>query len=816
MALQNNAIAVEGSALESDPELVVVFDIAGTVDGFRNAVALVDGLEFLSEYVDDELDADDEFYSSTREGRQDRPLHHSLYVVMSNSAAIDDLVRLFRDWQANPTARLAHGLGRFKALFAQMKDIRRWSAIDRTRDTGLLEQWREDLEVVGGSQSSVTAEVEIWFRGTASDRSDAEATARNAVAASAGTVLQSVQIEAIGYHALLIDLPIQAVATVIEQGPESIALLSTDSIMFVSPYAPMSATLGLDEPLETLSHVVAPSNGQLPRVALLDGLPFGRHKLLDGRLIIDDPDQLETRYGVSNMRHGTAMASLILHGDYSDPGAPRGRPLYVRPILAPDPNFPEHERTPAGQLLPDLLHRAFRRLFEGEGAGQPQAPSVRVVNLSIGIETRAFVRQMSPLARLLDWAAVTYNVLVVVSAGNHLGSDLRLSRSSLSSDENARRDALTQVHSLSRLRGILPPGEAMNVLTVGSTHDDAGVDVPESDTTWQLTPAGFPALYGAVGPGFRRSVKPDIFHRGGRALYLRPVNGPEETVSVPLARTEVAGPGVKVAAPGWSGETDRLAYLHGSSNATALVSREADSLFDLLESLTSDTDEFDFPDPQYHPSLVRALLVHASSWRPVGAQIAATLSLPAERRRRELTGKLGYGVLDTERLRTAATSRAVLLGGSSISRNQRHTYSIPKPASVRSRAEHHRITITLAAMIPTLGTSQRYRGARVFFQTPDEEEFGGTRAESDNYMARNGSCQHEIFEGSRALAFDDGDAWTVDIDCRDDAMPTISPVRYGLVVSIEVAPATSELVHDEVREGLRTRLRQRTAAQVRL
>jgi hypothetical protein len=95
-------------------------------------------------------------------------------------------------------------------------------------------------------------------------------------------------------------------------------------------------------------------------------------------------------------------------------------------------------------------------------------------------------------------------------------------------------------------------------------------------------------------------------------------------------------------------------------------------------------------------------------------------------------------------------------------------------------------------------------------------EFGGGRLESDNNMARKGSCQHEIFEGTSALAFDDGDAWTIDIDCRDDALPSISPIRYGLVVSVEVAPTTSELIHDEIRDGLRVRQRARAAAQIRI
>ncbi len=77
--------------------------------------------------------------------------------------------------------------------------------------------------------------------------------------------------------------------------------------------------------------------------------------------------------------------------------------MYVRPILSIDP-LSGRELTPAGELLVDVLLRAFRRMFEGDGGEQAQAPGVRIVNLSIGDDRRPFVRRMSAPARLLDWA----------------------------------------------------------------------------------------------------------------------------------------------------------------------------------------------------------------------------------------------------------------------------------------------------------------------------------------------------------------------------------------------------------------------------
>src|SRR6202008_4337933 len=71
------------------------------------------------------------------------------------------------------------------------------------------------------------------------------------------------------------------------------------------------------------------------------------------------------------------------------------------------------------QLLVDLVHRAVRRMFEGDGGQNPSAPQVLVVNLSIGDRSRPFDREISTLARLIDWLSWKYRVLFVVSAGNN-------------------------------------------------------------------------------------------------------------------------------------------------------------------------------------------------------------------------------------------------------------------------------------------------------------------------------------------------------------------------------------------------------------
>ena len=51
----------EGTPIEADPSLVIVLDLAGSVEEFYKAVNKVEGLEFLAEMAGDTTDPDDDF-----------------------------------------------------------------------------------------------------------------------------------------------------------------------------------------------------------------------------------------------------------------------------------------------------------------------------------------------------------------------------------------------------------------------------------------------------------------------------------------------------------------------------------------------------------------------------------------------------------------------------------------------------------------------------------------------------------------------------------------------------------------------------------
>lgn len=807
---------------EVDPNLVIVFDLAGSVKDFCNAINKIEGLEFLSEFVGDDTEPDDDFYLKDEEGNKtDKLVSHSLYLVMSNMAAIEELLQLFEKWKSDPKVTLDRGLYKFKEMFQQLVAIRHWGPQDRIQETGLYEEWKERLEVIGNSQSFVQVEVELWYRQDKIKQIKAEEIVRNNVSNVAGKVISRALIPEINYHALLVELPRQQVELFLAKGAESVQLLTADEVMFVSPYKPMALGWQDNDSIadDDLIRGIALNEGERiqgkPRVALLDGLPFSNHGALRGRLIIDDPDDLEKHYPVIKRQHGTEMASLIIYGDLNEPDAPLDRPLYVRPIMESTEGTGCREQVISNVLFPDLLIRTVRRIIEGDGDSKAVAPSVRIINLSIGDPARVLIRRMSPGGRVLDWLAVNYNLLFIVSAGNHNEIPITIPVEDASATESARIAATQATFNNSLLLGILSPGDAINALTIGATHNDKADAIKVPDTVLDANRANFPAHYSGRGPGINRSIKPDLYYMGGRVVYKRPVITSEQqgNIDLEIADSSVVGPGVRAAVPSRGGAINGTKFCIGTSNAAALVTHEASKLFDILEEENSENT---LPDALYHPLLVRALLVHASSWGEWKKDLGKDLDLPKGQIRKQLTALLGYGCLDPNRLGFSARNRAVVIAGGSIAKDQRHTYNLPLPLSLRSKAEWHRFTVTLAFAAPTVGTLNQYRGSKVYFEFEENGLETVDRSEAEYYAARRGSLQHEIIEGTRAMTFAEGDAFSIHVECMDDAqhLRKKEEIKYALVASVETAEQTSTTIYDEVRMALRTRARDHVRGRV--
>lgn len=802
-AFANQRVDLSDTTPEDDPELVAVFDLAGAVDTFYTAASKVPGLEFLFDVEDDPIDPDDDFYFTDKQGdATDDSVPQHLYMVMSNASALGELIRLFELWQANNSITLERGLNPLKEVFALLRNIRRWGPEDRIRETGLLEQWREDARDAGSQ--TMRAEIELWYRSDSGRRDAARREVEQALARSNGRIISGSVIDDIRYHGLLVEVPRAAVETVLASGANSIQVLSVEDIMFALP-APQHAFAVPDATADApvLPDSAAPSGRS--RVALLDGLPLGNHTSLAGRLVIDDPDDVASRYTAAQRRHGTAMASLIVHGPLGSGGVPLERPVYVRPILEPHPVLTDWEVLPEDALFIDILHRALRRVLDPGAETAGATDDVRIVNLSVGDSAKEFIRRMSPQARLIDWFSHRYNVLIVVSAGNHFGTDssLDVPSGATTPDNGLQANVLRAMRNSERRRRLLAPAEAINAITVGAAHSDAGVTRVLPNHLADPLPEGMPATYSSMGFGYRRAVKPEVLLPGGRLVYRMPVPDGEATNIhlEPADDVEVAG--LSVAAPGLAGELNGLALTCGTSNAAALATRSLARILEAFE--TPGAIDGELPNSDLYPVMAKALLIHASSWGTLKTRVVDDLGLEGNGLRHSVTKVLGYGVVMDDRLATAATRRAVLLGGSTIKTGQRHTYRFPLPRALRASAEWRRLTVTLAWISAINPRTQKYRIARLRFGDVHDALALGP-VEADRRAAVRGTVQHEVLDGRRATVFNDGDSIAIDVDCRVDVGSTTTETRYGIAVSLEVGASVQADIHNEVRQQLRTRV----------
>ncbi len=176
---------------------------------------------------------------------------------------------------------------------------------------------------------------------------------------------------------------------------------------------------------------------------------------------------------VEALRHGTAMASLILHGGLDAGEMPLESPLYLRPILRPFGGDGD-EFMADDELAVDLMHRVFVRMFEGEAGQAPTAPGVKIVNLSVGDRAQPFLHRMSSWARFIDWAAWKWNVLILISCGNHTDDivlDLSYAEADRTPAQELARLLLSRIDADRRLRRLLSPSEAVNSdLVIGLPH----------------------------------------------------------------------------------------------------------------------------------------------------------------------------------------------------------------------------------------------------------------------------------------------------------------------------------------------------------
>jgi Subtilase family len=794
-AFDARVISLQAAGPNEDPNLVLVIETVGATADFANAVAQTPGLEWLLGSMASDISPDDDFYDIENSAK---PLSGRLFLIGTNRNALREIVRLWQVYKDNPRSDLGANQNAWKAIFEHLKDLRFWSAGDRL-SLNLKQEWQARL---GQGEQTVTFEIEAWCFASMDKNDAASREIRALILEIGGRVITECLIGEIAYHGFLVDVAATGLTRLLADLPPRLVL--SDRIMFFRPRGQALARPGDDREVFPTQEFSAATVEGPPIVALLDGLPVENHPRLRGRLVVDDPAATAANYPVSERNHGTAMASLIVWGELDANEQPLTSPLYVRPILQPSDGI---ESSPDSQLLIDLVHIAVKRMFEGENGREPTAPTVKVINLSLGDIHRPYDgHELSPWARLTDWLSSKYNVLFVVSAGNVTDSlTLDVPRDTVAgvSAEDRHRQALSAMLNDRGVRAILSPAESINAITVGATHFDRSTFQAIDRRPVLFDDDGI-APYSCAGPGFRRAVKPDILMPGGRVRFEEYAASPVNASIMNGIWKTTRAPGHLVAAPPVGPDSD-TAYCRGTSNAAALGTRAAAHAYTVIERLRQA-----YPsklDPKFDAVLLKAMLTHGADWDGLDTGILALRPDidSRHRQKRYVSRFLGFGKSNIQKSLECTEQRATLIGLGTLKNEKSIVFRTPLPPSLNATAERRRLTLTLAWLSPVNPRNSAYRVARLWVELGNNP-LGTDRMHSEWRHARLGTLQHEVMEGTNAVPITDGQELTFVVNCVRDASRIVDPVAFALLVSLEVAEGVNIPIYQEIRDRVAPRI----------
>ncbi|WP_189637156.1 MULTISPECIES: S8 family serine peptidase [unclassified Rhizobium] len=757
------------------------------------------GFEWLGEdFVDDadeEEDEDGQGEETTEDESAPDSGQNMLYVTMPSMRGLQKILSLWKQYKAGNTKPKTDD-GQWWPLFSYLSDIRTWSPKDRV-DPGL--SLFVDKMMRKFPDRPIRLELDLWFRSDPDLREAAAGYVSELMTLVEGSVLDFVTIPAIQYQAALVELPNQqALLLGSLEGPLSTA----DRVMRVRPQSLYTSESG-DAAKQNLNvRAVPPTPDERPPVvALLDGYPVENHALLRNRLRVSEVDVHAVDVPVVRRRHGTAMASLILHGDLGDGVPPIDRVLQVVPILGAPQNLAE-ECTPPGKLPIGMVYRAVMALVEGLDGTAPQAESVVVINHSICDTEAPFSQRASYWAKLLDHLSHRYRLLFIVSAGNSLEPFAVNAYVDCHTFETAdtveRQIALLSALDKSKAsRVMLSPAEAINALTVGAVHGDSSTGVPAGVIDPFDTVSGVTNLASSIGLGLNRAIKPEIVEQGGRQM----ARSDDDSGYVLAWASEHPDVGQLTAAPGIGVLLDQVRRSTGTSNATALTTRAAARLVDVLEEVFDGNGE-DWLESDTRAVVLKALLAHGCAWGAAGDILYELYHGKALRKKEAISRVLGYGRPDHSRVSTAHGSRITLLADDKISHNILHEYKLPIPRAMISNRELRRVVVTLAWSSPIDPLTQRYRGVRleVVDRNGKRDFWKGIKRilAPDGRAARRGTLQHLVFEGKNLIQAGGAGDFFLGVQAMAE-MTAFEKVEvpYGLAVTLEMGqPVRTDLFTD--------------------
>ncbi|MFM0485159.1 S8 family peptidase [Paraburkholderia strydomiana] len=807
-----NGIDVSDDPRAVTPDRALVIELLGRVEEFEAAAKSL-GFEWLTSEYDDSSSEDDEDEDEEDVDRAGVGATF-LYLTMPTVKGLETLLSRWRAFKAGREAPPGDRL--WWALFSYLQDIRVWSAKDRIDPS--ISKYVE-LMLSGNPDTPVVMEVDLWYRNEAERRDRALSTLLELLDEVEGEMLDFCSIPEINYQAALVRVPANVARRLALRDGK---LANSDEIMTIRPQSMYEAEAGTNATLSMPGVYRSQHGGVTPVAAILDGYPVQGHEALGARIAIHEVDIEGRDVPVAARRHGTAMASLVVHGDLHSPQAPLNAPVVVVPVLTAGAGG-SGETTPAGKLPIGVIYRAVMSLVKGLEGEAASFPDVVLVNHSICDRYAPFVRRPTPWAVLLDYLSHAHNLLFVVSAGNIESAfplDLYPDKTSFDNASATQREAaiLLAIERAKGLRGILSPAESINAITVGALHADGGAPVG----TGVVDPypnVAMTNICSALGFGVRRGIKPDLVEFGGRQTVIVS----QESTSIAIRGLQSVHMGQMVASPDpSSGDLRKVTLSTGTSNAAALTTRAGIVIAQAVQEIYA-SDGINWLTLPTRAVILKALLAHGARWDKIGKlldEVYPPNDSKKHHSRRETIAKfLGYGRPQAELVISGNQSRITLLAADTIIHDDLHEYRIPVPTAMIGSRDVRRVILTLAWSAPVSVTTDTYRGVglRMVNSQGKTRFWGGVgrMLQPNTKSAERGTLTHVVLEGkNKVAALADERGLFVGVQAfASRSQFQQAKVPYALAITLEIAQSqrTANL-YAEVRDKVQDRARVRGRA----
>lgn len=799
------------------PDRCLVFELLGDVPEF-NLAAQALGLDWLANEATTDDAEEAELDDSADPSAPERQPPQRLYLTMPTEQALKKLLAQWKRYTKGAApSEDQKGLWR---LFDYLHTMRVWSVEDRLDPT--LTAYVAKM-LADDPDQDVIVELDLWYRDDAERRDESLDLLNEMLDEVGGELPDQVDIPEIRYQGVFIRVPAE-VAQELTEGNGRIARFH--DVMTIRPQSAYESTMEGEE-VEEATELEDPKLSNACIAALLDGYPIDGHELLADRLKIIEVDVTGAQAPALTRQHGTAMASLIVHGDLKAADTkPLNRPLAVLPVLV-SPGGTRKEVTPRGKLPIGVIYRALKTIVSASRHVNPDLQRVIVINHSICDVYAPFVRRSSPWAMLLDYFSHEHNLLFIISAGNIFTPFPVSVYPSIAAYQAAaepiREAAVIAAIEMSKAtRTMFSPAESINSLTIGAAHADSATPDPTAP------PDPYPNhamsnLASALGLGVNRSVKPDFLEKGGRfAAGLTDTRAGRLEVH---ARAS-AHYGQQVATPSPTGRLNRRMLSAGTSNAAALTTRAAHFIADALDELYAE-DDTKWYSLSTRAVMLKTLLAHGTSWGDIG-QVLDKAYPPRDPRkwsprRNTITQFLGYGQLDVSRVVGGAGNRITLLAQDMIHADERHEYILPVPAAMINNREVRTVTITLSWTTPMTHTTADHRA--VVLQLVGNKKNASSfwdgvsrttdRPQPNSSTSDRGTLIHTVQMGTKKMVDATG-RLVIGVQAISKLGFGLTDVPYALAITLEVGQQVRSELYTQVAQQVEQQARDRTRTRTRV